>query len=247
MTRASITIRSEDDRRRAVAAVVNAKLGMRVDIKEERRSGAQNDLMWPLLRDVSDQVEWYGERLSPTDWKDMFTASLVRARVVRNVDGDGFVQIGLHTSDFSKDEMSNLIELIRAFGAQHNVKFSEPDSAQSAIPQAEPDTPAAEPPAPTPSVAGNPLHWSALSDDWRDAYINTMTTSTTKATSIATRHETALQMVGGKPNELELDWMRKVARVVTKRDKGSINATDYQAEIERLRDAQLEMPAEAAA
>lgn len=249
MTRFSVTIRGEDDRKSAVSAIVNAPLNARVEISDAKRSLPQNDLMWQRLTDLSNQVDWYGNKLTPTDWKDVMTAGLRKSRVVPNMDGDGFVQLGLHTSDMTKEEMTALLDLMDAFGAQHGVKFKDQqdqDSAQSATPQAEPDTPAAEPPAPTPTVAGNPLHWSALSDDWRDAYINTMTTSTTKAMSIATRHETALQMIGGKPNELELDWMRKVARVVTKRDKGAMPPDVYRAEIERLREAPLEMPAEAA-
>jgi hypothetical protein len=246
MTRLSVTIRGEDDRKSAISAIVSAPLNTRVDVSEAKRSLPQNDLMWQRLTDLSNQVDWYGHKLTPTDWKDVMTAALRKSRVVPNMEGDGFVQLGLHTSDMTKEEMTALLDLMDAFGAERGVKFrDQQDSAQPATPS-EPSTPAIDQ-APTPSIAGTPLHWSALSDDWRDAYINTMTTSTTKAMSIATRHETALQMVGGKPNELELNWMRKVARVVTKRDKGAVTPDDYQAEIARLRDATLEMPAEAAA
>ena len=48
-----------------------------------------------------------------------------RARVVPGIDPGSFVLLGLHTSDMSKDEMSNLIELIHAFGAEHDVVFHD--------------------------------------------------------------------------------------------------------------------------
>lgn len=41
----------------------------------------------------------------------------------RGIDPGSFVLLGLRTSDMSKEEMSALIELIHAFGAEHNVTF----------------------------------------------------------------------------------------------------------------------------
>jgi hypothetical protein len=88
-----------------------------------------------MLTDVARQVEWYGQKLTPTDWKDVMSASLRKAYVVPGIDG-GFVPLGMHTSDMSKEEMSALIELIHAFGAQHGVVFGDDrrldDRAESA-------------------------------------------------------------------------------------------------------------------
>jgi hypothetical protein len=46
-------------------------------------------------------------------------------RMVPNIDGNGFVNLGRSTSDLSKTEMSDLMELIAMFGAKHDVKFHE--------------------------------------------------------------------------------------------------------------------------
>jgi hypothetical protein len=43
--------------------------------------------------------------------------------MIRNIDGNGFVDLGVHSSDLSKAEMSELMELIAAFGANHGVTF----------------------------------------------------------------------------------------------------------------------------
>ena len=80
--------------------------------------------MWAMLTDVARQVQWYGEKLSAEDWKDLMTSVLKKARVVPGIEG-GFVALGLRTSDMSKSEMSELIELIYAFGAQHGVIFGD--------------------------------------------------------------------------------------------------------------------------
>ena len=46
-------------------------------------------------------------------------------RMVPNLDGTGFVNLGTRSSDLSKEEMSDLMEIISAFGASHGVEFNE--------------------------------------------------------------------------------------------------------------------------
>ena len=96
-----------------------------VTIAEKTRSTAQNALMWAMLTDVSKQVDWYENKLTPEEWKDMFTAALKRQKVVPGIDG-GFVSIGSHTSQMTVSEMTDLIELMNAFGAERGVKFRAP-------------------------------------------------------------------------------------------------------------------------
>lgn len=126
MARAMLILRSEADRARAVKWVMVAPRGTRVEFLEVKRTMPQNDKLWACLTDVARQVVWYGQKLTATDWKDIFTAALRSARVVPGLDPGRYVQLGLHTSDMSKDEMSNLIELIHAFGAEHGVEFNKP-------------------------------------------------------------------------------------------------------------------------
>ena len=76
------------------------------------------------------QVKWHGISLTPDDWKLVFLDALKReSRFVPNIDGNGFVNLGRSSSDLSKEEMTDLIELIFAFGAQHGVTFHEPENA----------------------------------------------------------------------------------------------------------------------
>jgi hypothetical protein len=82
-----------------------------------------------MLHDISDQVDWYGQKLTPEEWKDVLTAGLKKQRAVPGIDG-GFVILGAHTSTMSKGDLSELIELIAAFGAEHGVVWSEPVKAQ---------------------------------------------------------------------------------------------------------------------
>lgn len=99
---------------------------MVVEVKKETRSLEQNARMWAMLTDVSKQVVWYGRKLTPEDWKHVFTASLTKQEVVPGIDG-GFVVLGKSTSQMTKAEMSELQELMQAFGAQQGVKFTAPE------------------------------------------------------------------------------------------------------------------------
>lgn len=125
MGRATVILSDRSEREKATHWIRRAPPGTSVTFKRNKRSVDQNAKMWAMLTEVAEQVEWYGRKLAPDDWKDMFTASLRKARVVPGIDPGSFVVLGLHTSDMTKDEMSNLIELISAFGAEHGVVFSD--------------------------------------------------------------------------------------------------------------------------
>lgn len=82
--------------------------------------------MWCMLRDVSRQVVWHGQKLQDSEWKDVFTAALKRQKVVPGIDG-GFVVLGTSTRRMTVAEMGELMELVEAFGAQQGVRFTAPE------------------------------------------------------------------------------------------------------------------------
>jgi hypothetical protein len=125
MSRALIVLRDHLDRSRALSWIAKAPPGTRVEFKSAKRTLPQNDLLWARLTEIARQVEWYGQHLSTTDWKDIFTASLRRARVVPGLEPGSFVPLGMRTSDMSKEEMGNLLDLIEAFAAERGVTFNE--------------------------------------------------------------------------------------------------------------------------
>lgn len=116
-------LRDNHIKQRAQHAILQAPEGHVVTIKPATRSLEQNALLWPLLQDVSKQVEWYGQHLTDEEWKDVFSASLKKQKAVPGIDG-GFVVCGQRTSTMNKADFSELIELIYAFGTQQGVKWS---------------------------------------------------------------------------------------------------------------------------
>lgn len=123
MTSQTIPLNNPNARGFACRAVQSAPEGYVAIIRERTRSLEQNARMWAQLEDISRQVDWYGQRLSKEEWKDVFSAALKRQKVVPGLDG-GFVVCGQRTSKMGKREMSDLLELMNAFCAEHDVKPS---------------------------------------------------------------------------------------------------------------------------
>lgn len=126
MSRALIVLNSNHDREKAIHWIKNLPGGTRVEFKHSKRSLPQNDRMWAMLTDVANQLTWHGQKLKPDDWKLMFLDALKQeVRAVPNLAGNGFVNLGRSSSDLSKSEMSDLMEIIAAFGAEHGVEFHD--------------------------------------------------------------------------------------------------------------------------
>ena len=126
MSRLIISLRTGEDRTRAFNVLSQAPDGTRVEFKAPKRSVPQNDRMWAMLTDVAQQIKWHGHTLTPNDWKLIFLDALKQEqRLVPNLEDNGFVTLGRSSSDLSKEEMANLIDLISAWGVQHGVKFHD--------------------------------------------------------------------------------------------------------------------------
>jgi hypothetical protein len=127
MGRALLILNGQEARRKAASWVQKAPLNTRVTFQGPKRSLDQNSKLWASLTDIAEQMAWHGQKLSADDWKMLFLSALKQElRMVQNLSGNGFITLGRSSSDLSREEMSNLLELILAWGAEHGVKFNEP-------------------------------------------------------------------------------------------------------------------------
>lgn len=129
MSRALIVLTGNFMRERAINWIRGAPDGTRLEFKEAKRTLPQNDKMWAALTDVAAQATHCGRRYTPDEWKVIFLHALGReTRFIPSLDEKTFLPIGLSSSDLSKSEMADLIELIHAYGAEHGVRFGGPDA-----------------------------------------------------------------------------------------------------------------------
>lgn len=95
-----------------------------VKISPEKRSDDQNAKMWAMLSDIS-RAKPEGRRHIPEVWKCLFMQACGHEVAFENgLDGRPF-PIGFRSSKLTKAQMTELIEFIYSYGAQHGVKWSE--------------------------------------------------------------------------------------------------------------------------
>jgi hypothetical protein len=126
VTRAVLILAGAAERARALNWIAKAPVNTRVEFKAPKRTLDQSAAMWAALTDIARQLDWHGQRLSTEDWKCLFMAALnTEMRLVPNLDGTGFVPLGRSSSDLSREEMSQLLDLIHAFAAQRGIALKE--------------------------------------------------------------------------------------------------------------------------
>ena len=110
--------RNRDAAHRVIDA---APVGSVVNVKPPRRTADQNARFWAMLSDIS-RAKPEGRSLTPDVWKALFLHALDHAqRFEMALDGNGMVPVGFKSSKLSKEEMSNLMETISAYGARFGV------------------------------------------------------------------------------------------------------------------------------
>lgn len=106
--------------------------GCVVSFRENTRTLEQNDKLHAVLTDIAKQKLWHGQRLPVWKWKRIFMAHLLEVEVVPGIDPGTFVPMYKSTTELTVPEMSDMIELATAWGAQHGVVFSA-DAAMEAM------------------------------------------------------------------------------------------------------------------
>jgi hypothetical protein len=130
VSRHLITLYSPADRARAVRYIAAAPDGTRVELKAAKRTLDQNAKFWAMLTEVAVQKVHADRKYPPHVWKALFIHGLGReAQLVPSLDNGTLVNLGHSSSDLSKEEMSQLIEFIYAWGAQNGVQFNDPIGA----------------------------------------------------------------------------------------------------------------------
>ena len=127
MSRAVLILGGKAQRDRAPAWIANAPINTRVEFREPKRSLPQNDRMWAMLTDIAKQRPNHnGAKMTADLWKAVFMQALgAEMTMLPTLACDGFFPIGLRSSELSKSEMSDLMELMAAWGAAHDVTFHD--------------------------------------------------------------------------------------------------------------------------
>lgn len=90
-----------------------------------RRTREQNDKMWAMLTEISQQVEHCGRHYSPDEWKVLLMhACGHEVKFLPALDQKTFVPYGGRSSQMTVAQMNELIEFMVYWGDEHGVQFA---------------------------------------------------------------------------------------------------------------------------
>jgi hypothetical protein len=121
----TIRLTNASNRSRAALLCHQAPIGAVVNIRPPTRTGEQNSKMWAMLSDIA-RAKPQGRELTTDKWKALFMDAIgIPADWEPGING-GVVNVGYRSSRLTKEQMSEMIEQIYAYGAEHGVEWSEP-------------------------------------------------------------------------------------------------------------------------
>ncbi|MBS0257216.1 MAG: recombination protein NinB [Proteobacteria bacterium] len=98
-----------------------------VRVTEARRTLDQNSKLWAMLSDVS-RAKPNGRCQTPEVWKALFMHACGHSvQFEMGLNGQPF-PVGFSSSKLTKQQMADLLESIYAYGAEHGVVWTEPES-----------------------------------------------------------------------------------------------------------------------
>jgi len=105
---------------------------MVVELRQETRSLAENAMLHALLTQISQEVEWAGQKRDTETWKRLLVAAWCRANgehieMLPALDGHGVDIVFRRTSQLTRSECAELIEYVLAWAAEHGVKTERVD------------------------------------------------------------------------------------------------------------------------
>jgi len=104
---------------------------LRMEIKAESKSREQEEKYHAMIGEVAKQAQHIGSRWSSEDFKrlliDQWANETNRkiGRLVQSLDGERIVQLGMQSRKFSKEDASEFIEWLEAWGATNGIVFSK--------------------------------------------------------------------------------------------------------------------------
>ena len=107
-----------------------------LEIKDATKSRHQEEKYHAMIGEIAKQAQHLGAKWDSESWKrllvDQFCKDngLKTGAVIPNLAGDGIVQLGMQTRNFTKEQASEFVEWLHAWGATNGIHFETPIHTQ---------------------------------------------------------------------------------------------------------------------
>ena len=102
-----------------------------LEIKDATKSRDQEEKYHAMIGEIAKQAQHLGSKWDAESWKRLLVDQFCRdnniktGAVIPNLSGDGIVQLGMQTRNFTKEQASEFVEWLHAWGAEHGVTFEQ--------------------------------------------------------------------------------------------------------------------------
>lgn len=102
-----------------------------LEIKSVKRSNEQNEKYHAMIGDIAKQASHLGSKWDDESWKRLLVDLFLRengmynGKILQNLDGTGIIQLGFQTRNFTKEQASEFVEWLHAWGANNGITFTE--------------------------------------------------------------------------------------------------------------------------
>jgi len=102
-----------------------------LEIKDASKSRVQEEKYHAMIGEIAKQASHMGSKWDAESWKrllvDQFCkdSGIKTGVVIPNLAGDGIVQLGMQTRKFTKEQASEFVEWLHAWGAEHGVTYEQ--------------------------------------------------------------------------------------------------------------------------
>ena len=102
-----------------------------LEIKESGKSRDQEEKYHAMIGEIAKQAEHFGSKWDAESWKRLLVDQFCKdigiktGVVIPNLSGDGIVQLGMQTRKFTKEQASEFVEWLNAWGAEHGITYTQ--------------------------------------------------------------------------------------------------------------------------
>ena len=102
-----------------------------LEIKDASKSREQEEKYHAMIGEIAKQAQHLGAKWDEEDWKRMLVWQFCKesgqneGKIVPSLDGTGIVQLGQQTRKFTKQQASEFVEWLHAWGAEHGITYSQ--------------------------------------------------------------------------------------------------------------------------
>lgn len=100
-----------------------------LEIKAANKSREQEEKYHAMIGEIAKQAQHLGAKWDAESWKRLLVwqfcndTGMDAGKIIPSLDGSGIVQLGQQTRKFTKEQASEFVEWLHAWGAEHGVVY----------------------------------------------------------------------------------------------------------------------------